>query len=78
MPEDRSMHPSQRGASSTVLTNVPWWGWFVSAAVAIAIGAFVWATAFALWPASLVMIVIGVVKVARGCRPVSAAASDPN
>ncbi|MFL5797567.1 MAG: hypothetical protein ACJ77A_06495 [Actinomycetota bacterium] len=48
------------------LANMPWWGWFLSAVVAIALGRVVWATAFILWPASAVMIVIGVVKLVRG------------
>jgi hypothetical protein len=55
-----------------------WWGWFLGAAVAVLLGAVLWYTAFILWPAGIVMIAIGVVKLMRGRRPASAPPSDSN
>jgi hypothetical protein len=55
----------ERAPARPKLTAVPWWSWFLLAVATAAVGATLWFTAFVLWPASLVMIVAGVVKLAR-------------
>ena len=45
------------------------WVWFLGAGAAIALGAVLWFTAFILWPASVVLIIVGVSKLLREGRP---------
>jgi hypothetical protein len=63
---------------AATLALMPWWGWLLSAAAAILLGGVLWFTAFILWPASVVMIVVGLVKLLRAPRTGSGVPSDSN